>query len=388
VNAPGHDRHVCSVAYTHYRSDPRVRREAEALAARGDSVTVLALRERGRPAVDIVEGVRVVGFQIERHRGDSLLRYATGYGRFFARAAAHLTRRPHRYDLIHVHSLPEAMVFAALAPKLGGRPVLLDVHDLSTEVFASRRGRAPAPIRVAERLALGFADRVVTVHDDYRDRIADRGVDRRGISVVLNTPDDRRFPLREPTIPRLAPTLIYHGTFVARYGLSVAVHAVAALRDRVPGLKLALLGDGDLRPDIARLVVELGLAGCVEMSAGVVPIDDVPARIAAADIGIVPFLDDEFTRAILPTKLLEYVRMGIPVVVSRNPVIERYFTDDDVFFVEPGRVDDIVTAVEQIVADPEDAARRARRAQRFFADEGWPVARERFLAMVDEMIEG
>ncbi|MGH9135881.1 MAG: glycosyltransferase family 4 protein, partial [Acidimicrobiales bacterium] len=349
-------------------------------------VTVLALREQGRPAVDVVEGVRVVGFPIERHRGDGLLRYASTYARFFARAAAHLTRRPRHYDLIHVHTLPEALVFAALAPKLGGRPVLLDVHDLSTEVFASRRGSAPAPVRVAERLALAFADRVVTVHDDYRQRVCDRGVDRDDITVVLNTPDDRRFPLRPPRVPRRPPALIYHGTFVARYGLAAAVEALAAVRKRVPGVELHLVGDGDFRPEITRLVGELGLDGCVELSAGAVPIEEIPAHVDAADIGLVPFVDQPFTRTILPTKLLEYVRMGLPVIVSRNPVIERYFTDDDVFFVEPGNATEIATAIERITRDPEDAARRAKRAQQFFVDEGWPAAKQRFLAVVDEMI--
>jgi glycosyltransferase involved in cell wall biosynthesis len=377
---------ICSVAYTHYRSDPRVRREAEALAQRGDSVTVLALREQGRPHTEVVDGVRVIGFPISRHRGQGQARYVTSYAQFFGRVAAHLTRRPRSYDLIHVHSLPEAMVFAAVAPKFSGRSVLLDVHDLSTEVFASRYGSVPATVRVAERLALAFADRVVTVHDDYRERISERGVDRRDITVVLNSPDDRRFPLRQPTIPNRPPRLIYHGTFVARYGLAVALQALEVVRHRVPGVRLELIGDGDFRTEITRLIRELDLDGSVELSAGVLPVDEVAARIESADIGLVPFIDDTFTRSILPTKLLEYVRMGVPAIVSRNPVVERYFSDDDVFFVEPGNAADIVAAIERITDDPAGAARRARRAQRFFAVEGWPTARRRFLATVDEMI--
>ena len=227
-------------------------------------------------------------------------------------------------------------MFAAAAPKICGRPVLLDVHDLSTEVFASRHGSAPIAVRIAERLSLRFADHILTVHDDYLERIRQRGIAREDISVVLNTPDDRLFPLTPPRPPTRTPRLIYHGTFVARYGLSAALHAVAAVRHRVPGVRLELVGDGDFRPEIVRLVGELGLASCVELSAGALPVDEIPARIGAADIGIVPFVDDPFTRAVLPTKLLEYVCAGLPVIVSRNPVIERYFTDDDVFFVQPG----------------------------------------------------
>jgi glycosyltransferase involved in cell wall biosynthesis len=377
---------VCSVAYTHYRSDPRVRREAEALRWNGDDVTVLALREPGCASIADVEGVSVVGLPVDRHRGDGVQQYLVSYAHFFAHAARHLTRHPRAYDLIHVHSLPEAMVFAALAPKLVGRPVVLDVHDLSTEVFMSRRGSSPGPVRWAERLSLAFADRVVTVHDDYRQRITDRGVPPGKTAVVLNTPDDTLFPLLPAGVPHRPPTLIYHGTLVERYGLEVLLRALAGVRRRVAGVRLQLVGDGDFRPRVAQLAAELNLADAIDLSPGAVPVECIPPRIAAADVGVVPFIDDPFTRAILPTKLLEYVRMGKPVIVSRNPVVERYFTDDEVFFVKPGDVDAIVDAIERIVADPERAAQRAQRAQRFFDEHDWPAVRARFLSLVDEVL--
>jgi glycosyltransferase involved in cell wall biosynthesis len=384
----GVSRRVCAVAYTHYRSDPRVRREAEALASQGDEVTVLALHEPDRPADDIVHGVRVIGLPVERYRGDGLRGYMSSYSRFFCRAASHLALRPRAYDLVHVHSQPEAMVFAATIQKIGRRPVVLDVHDLSSELFASRHGSAPKPVRWAERLSLAFADRVVTVHDDYRDRISARGVDPSGIAVVLNAPDEHMFPLRDPTKPRCPPRLIYHGTLVERYGLAVALRALASVRHRLPGVRLEIVGDGDFRASVIRLVAELRLGDVVDLSAGAVPIDAVPERIDAADIGLVPFVDDPFTQAILPTKLLEYVRMGKPVVVSRNPVIERYFSDDDVFFVAPGNADELAAAIERVVSKPEDAMHRARRAQRHFEREGWQAAaKARFLAVIDEVLD-
>jgi glycosyltransferase involved in cell wall biosynthesis len=362
-----------------------VQREAQALRWRGDDVTVLALYEPGHPRVDDVDGVRVVGLPIERHRGNGLGPYLTSYGRFFVRAATHLTRHPRAYDLVHVHSLPEAMVFAAFGPKLAGRPVVLDVHDLSTEVLASRRGTVPAPVRWAETLSLRFADRIVTVHDEYRDRIVARGAKASNVTVVLNAPDDQVFPLLAPATPRVPPTLVYHGTLVERYGLGVAIRAFAKARERVAGIRLELIGDGDFRPEIVRLVAELDLGDSVHLSPGAVPVGDIAPRVAAADVGLVPFVDDQFTRAILPTKLLEYVRMGRPVIVSRNRVIERYFSDDDVFFIEPGDVDGLAGAIDAIVNDPVASAQRAANAQAFFDQFGWPAVRATFLTMVDEV---
>jgi glycosyltransferase involved in cell wall biosynthesis len=73
------------------------------------------------------------------------------------------------------------------------------------------------------------------------------------------------------------------------------------------------------------------------------------------------------------------------VIVSRNRVIERYFSDDDVFFIEPGDVDGLAGAIDAIVNDPVASAQRAANAQAFFDQFGWPAVRATFLTMVDEV---
>ena len=377
---------VCSVAYTHYKSDPRVRREAEALVDRGDEVTVLALQREGGPREEVVNGVRVIGLPVARYRGNGARRYLVSYGAFFARAAAHLGRHPKRFDLVHVHSIPEAMDFAAVVPRLAGAKVVLDVHDLSSEAYASRFGQTPRGVALAERLALRYADAVVTVHDRYREMIIERGVDPARVTVVHNTPDESLFPLQAPRRRQGEQfRAVYHGALLRRYGLEVAVRAMAELRYRIPGMTFDIYGDGDFREELARLIGELDLAGTVRLSPGPVPLDEIAATVSGADVGLVPFLPERFTETILPTKLLEYVRLGIPAVVARNPVIEGYFDDSAVHFVAPGAVDELVKAVEAVHGDPESAAAGAARAQDFFQTHSWQRDRQRFYDMIDEV---
>jgi glycosyltransferase involved in cell wall biosynthesis len=228
---------------------------------------------------------------------------------------------------------------------------------------------------------------VITVHEPYQERVAAQAsLPRAKVDVVLNAPDDRMFQLRPPSPPGPAPVVLYHGLLAERYGLATALRGIAAALPAVPDTRFEILGDGDFRPRMVELIDELGLGDVVSMSPGAVPIDEIPRRIAAADVGLVPLDVDRFTDLILPTKLLELVRMGKPVIVTRNRVIERYFADDSVWFVEPGRPDDIARALSSIVADPAEAVRRAERAQRFFELEGWEVNRARFLAIVDELV--
>ncbi len=116
------------------------------------------------------------------------------------------------------------------------------------------------------------------------------------------------------------------------------------------------------------------------------PVEEIPARLEEADLGVVPTLEDDFTELLLPVKLLEYVHMGLPVVASRLPVIERYF-GDDVLFAEPGDPASIAAAIEGIRRAPETALARARGASQRLAEIEWRRQRKRYLELVDGLVE-
>ncbi len=120
------------LTYSFYESDNRVRRYAETLARRGDQVDVIALRRAGQGPYNELNGVRVYRVQ-ERTRNEKGKKdYFFRIIKFFIRSAALLTRmhRERPYDFVHVHSVPDFEVFAALVPKLTGAKVILDIHDI------------------------------------------------------------------------------------------------------------------------------------------------------------------------------------------------------------------------------------------------------------------
>jgi len=133
-----------------YESDARVRRQAEALAERGDEVTVIALRSAERATRTVLDGVRVVHVNTPKYRGDSSAAYLRLYGGFATRAAMRLMSSPRSFDVVQAHSMPEALVFCAAFQKMLRVPVLLDVHDLTSELFSSK-------FSARERLKIGRA---------------------------------------------------------------------------------------------------------------------------------------------------------------------------------------------------------------------------------------
>lgn len=375
---------VCS----EYDSDARVRRQAEALASRGDQVTVFALHAQGRPKMEIVDGVRVVRARTRKYRGDSTRAYMSLYLGFGVRATLWLLRRLRSFDLVQVHSIPEVLVFAATAHAASRVPVLLDIHDLSEQLFASKfrkRGAFMTAIRLSTRASLWLADEVLTVHDEYAQTI--RSMTKRPVNVMVNAPDDRIFKPRpfRPWDPNGEVVFGYHGLIAPRHGLVNVVEALKRLRDDVDA-RLLLFGGGDGLPAVRQRVAELGLQDVVRLPDAPLPVTEVVKEIEPVHIGLVPSLRDPWTDHVLPTKLLEYATLGIPVITFRNPVIERYFPPDAVTFVDPATPENLYTAMRMLASDPERGRKQAERAAEIMADICWPAQRQAYLDLIDRMV--
>jgi len=404
----------------YYPRDPRVRREAAALVARGHAVDVVCLRGAGESAREAVGGVRVLRLPLG-HRRAGAARYLFEYGAFFlgaavAASALHLARR---YDVVQVNTMPDALVIAALGPKLAGARVVLDLHEVVPELFAAKFGVPldhPLPRLLAgvEQAAIRFADACLAVSAPCLDRYAARGAPREKFTIVMNSADPILFPRRPRPGTGDGPAggpdridqpadrpigrplgrpirLISHGTLVERHGFDVLVRAVAELGhvvghgDLTPGYRLEIVGDGEARPALDRLVDDLGVEDRVTL-AGFVPLDDIPARLAAADIGVVANRSDAFTDLVVPTKLMEYVATGVPAVVARTPAVEAYFGDDMVRFFQPGDPADLARAIAALAADPALRDRLAARAdEQFSAAYGWPAMAARYSALVERL---
>ena len=383
---------ICMVAYTHYRSDARPRREAEALVARGDEVDFISLGGETQRH-ETVEGVQVIELAARRYRGASVAAYLTSYGRFFAQALALLSarHRARRYDVVHVHTMPDFMVFAGAFAKLMGAKIVLDVHDTMPELYQSKFGLRPAhlfirALRLEEWLSCAFADRVICVHEPHRELLVSRGVPAKKITVILNVPDPRVFgpPRDVPTPVADAPTrLVYHGTIAERLGLDMALLAFRQVVDQFPQARFDIFGTGDHAPATHALIADLDLGNSVHFSDRQFPVADVPSLVGGATLGIVPNRDDPATRMMLPVKLLEYVHLGIPAVAPRLPVIRHYFGEDALAYYDAGDSQSLAAAITHALTDRDATAARQRCASAFAQRYQWDNIKHDLFAVID-----
>jgi glycosyltransferase involved in cell wall biosynthesis len=368
------------IAYTNYATDARVRREAETLASHGFTVRCLTTKNGVRRSRAVVDGVEVLELEVAKYRGKSRLAYIASYLRFLLHCSAACVWMvlKDEVDVVHVHNLPDFLVFAGLLPRLMGRKVVLDVHDSIPETFATKftdGGLFQKALRLEERASALVAHRVICVNHPQRDTLVGRGIPSAKTFVSMNVPDPRIFgqrPSAEQTpIQDGRLNLVYHGTMVRRLGVDLVIQAVARLQDRCPGIQLHLWGHGDDLAAFQTLAAELNLGGKVHFNPRGYPLNELPRRLQAMHVGVVGNRRSVAGDLMLPVKMLEYVSLGIPVVVPRLRTIQSYFPDDMVFYYEPEDVESLMDCLGRIKDRPDLRRARAAQAADFLKQYGW-----------------
>jgi glycosyltransferase involved in cell wall biosynthesis len=391
-------RPVLMIVHSYYDEDPRVRREAESLVHSGRPVLVLGLRRLGEPPDGELAGVRIRRLDVQRHQGASLWTYLAEYADFLIRAgwATIRAHRRERFALVQVASLPDYLVLAALPMRLVGVPVLLDLHEAMPEFFRSRFPKASNPLLhrlllIQERLSIAVSTATLTVNQAMRARLIGLGVAPDKISVVVNSPSLQRFDpaayprrtFREDGFLRL----IYAGGVTPTYELDVAIRAVATIARARPDLdvRFDVYGRGDSEPALRALAQALGVADRVAFH-GRIPIEDVPAAVARADVGLAPTRRDEFTDLSLSTKVYEYAAMGKPVVATRLPLVEGTFPKGTVAAYEPGDAGSMSDAITGLADDPLARESAVARTASIVLDAAWERESLGYLALVERLI--
>ena len=390
-------RPVCMIVHAYYEEDSRVRREAESLVAMGRPVDVFALRRPGDPPAGVIDGVALRRLDVQRHQGAGLGTYVREYLAFLFRAGWAVTRahRRRHYAVVQVHTLPDFLVFAALPLRIARVPVILDLHEAMPEFFRMRFPRASS--RVAhgllgflERISIKFASAAITVNDALAARLVSIGVKPEKVTVLLNSPSLTRFdPEMHPRRTFMADgslRLVYAGALTPTYELDVTIDAVARVRALRPDLPVVfdVFGRGDSEGALRERAARLGIGDAVVLH-GRIPIEDVPAAIAAADIGLAPTRRDPFTDFSLSTKIFEYGAMGKPVVASRLPLVERTFPPGSVATYLPGDAESLATAILGLIDDParREAAVAATRVR--IGELSWDHESERLWELIDRL---
>jgi glycosyltransferase involved in cell wall biosynthesis len=282
--------------------------------------------------------------------------------------------------VVHAHWVIPGGVIGAMAA--GPRPLVVSLHG--SDVFIAERH---ALARRAARAVFRRAAWVTACTDDLRERGLTLGAGAAVSETVPYGVDTRRFtpdPATRTAVRRElgvgeAPLVVSAGRLVRKKGFEYLIDAAAEIAASVPGLRVVIAGDGDLRAELEGRA-RAALPGAVRLL-GTLPQSGVVRLAAAADVVVVPSVRDEAGNVDgLPNFSLEASATATPVVASRAGGLPQLIEDGVTGRLVPERDSAaIARAVKELLANPERAralgAAGRRKVEREF---GWARVAERF----------
>jgi glycosyltransferase involved in cell wall biosynthesis len=301
-----------------------------------------------------------------------------------------------RYDLIHIHNMPDFLVFTGLLPKLLGAKIILDIHDPMPEFYRSKFDAGAGSsivslLKLQERVSASIAHAVIAANANFRRNLIRRGVPASKITVINNVADAKIFnralynQLQHPRCGRF--TLIYPGTIAPRYNLDTAIRALPLLLPAIPHVRLLVIGPQvDHVDELTALAAELGVLQAVEFRPSL-PVHEVAQAMACADVGIYTAQPGPHMSIATPTKVLEYAAMGLPIVASRLAVLEEFFPESAIRFFEPGNVTHFAQAVLELYAEPGRRHELVEHADHHFVRKfSWESEQAKYLKLLQQLL--
>jgi glycosyltransferase involved in cell wall biosynthesis len=366
---------------------------ATALAKRGDQVDVIALRREGTPGFEVIEGVNVFRVQTRTVNEKKLLSYAWRITKFLCRSAVVLKRnhREKSYDFVHVHSVPDFLVFSAIVPKLSGVPVVLDIHDLLPELYASKFGLRENSILfkflvLIERWSCAFADHVIIANHVWRERLLSRSVSGKKCTAIRNYPDPNVFvALRRQTSDSGRFVITYPGSLNWHQGVDVAIRAFARVAHEMPDSEFHIYGEGPAKPALIDLANTLKMDGRVVFH-DFLPIKEIAKVMAETNLAIEPKRSgSRFGNEAASTKILEFMILGVPIIASRTTIHTYYYDDSIIRYYDHDDDEMLSECILDMRHDPLLRSQFAQRASRYAYSNNWQTKKGEYLQLVDSL---
>jgi glycosyltransferase involved in cell wall biosynthesis len=393
---------ICMPVYSYYPFDPRVRRAAEALIEKGCSVDVICLKGEGEDRISTYNGVNIYRVPLEHTRG-GYARYLYNYVMFFVLSffmLNSLDRKKH-YSAVHVHSLPDFLVFIAYFQKRKGAKIVLDLHEAMPEIFAARfkKDMSSSLVRVPiilERRSHAFADHLITVNDTIKRLLIKRGVPGDKISVIMNSPDEKlrqdrdisKFISKHNLDEKFK--LVFVGGINYERNLEVILKATAEVRTEIPNIYFIIFGHmyghkgASYKEELKDLARGLGIEKNVHIGGKLDP-EEVSSYLKLTDFGVVSYLLNPLTDVAVPNKVFEYIALDKPVIVCRLRALHSLFGDKALLYYKPEDHHDLAKQIIWLYKNMDNISEMKASASEVYELCKWNVMKERLYRIYTDL---
>ena len=386
---------ILMVVYSYFPQDVRPRREAEALINAGYTVDIICLRLPDQTKFENIFGVDTYRVNISKSRS-SRRKYIFLYASFFIRSFFLLNRLflKNRYAVIHVHNMPDFLVFLGVIPKLFGSKIILDLHDptpemLITKFAEDRDSWLTKMLKWQEKASIKFAHKIITTNKSFVDKFVSRGCPPYKINIVMNSPQESIFNRFVNKSKEKSDedkyVVMYHGIIITRYGFEELLNAVNLLKDKIPGLELRVYGTGEDVSLFLEMVQKLNLENIVKYF-GQVSIEKIVETIPECDVGVIPNRLNPFTKINFPTRIFEYLHMKKPLVIPRTQGISDYFDEGSIFYFDAGDAENLANVIFNIYSDSGKTKEVINKGYEIYQKHRWEIQSKNLIKIYEETL--
>jgi len=305
-------------------------------------------------------------------RGGRSGRYAANFVHY---AVTLLRADRAKYQAIQVRDMPLVALLGLLAARLKRLPFFYWMSFPAPEgqiMLARKRGLSAGLIRyllpliwrgwiylfLLYRIVLPRADHVFVQSDRMREDLVRKGIARQKLTPVVMGVD------LEVSVPeRIAPAddarlkgkrvLVYLGTLARGRRIEILFDMLRILRQQFPDVLLMMVGEAEDEVQEKWLRTRAGEAGVGDATiwAGWLPTQESWRYVRAAEVGLAPHPRGTLFDSGSPTKVVEYLALGVPVVASDNPDQERLLREGGGGLCVPHTAHDFAQAVSRLLVD-------------------------------------
>lgn len=388
--AKGKPKRVLMIAQSNYNYDARIIRFCDMLKNAEIGVDIICLRTDDQRKFESIENVNV--YRVMRHfNQDTVLSYLLFSIIFVFRAMFKSVGLlfKNNYLIVHVHNMPDYLVFAAIFAKIKNIPVVLDIHDLVLELYqekwANKNFKAIKKIiQFSEKLSNKFADHTITVSNECAERMIERGLQNDKITIIMNVPNRVHFPYYKSRVfSKASFNLIYHGTIAERYGLVHSIHSVALALPHIPVIKFYIVGkiDSEYGTHLKNLAINLGIQDHVIFQNSI-HYNKLSEFFKEMDLGIITETTLEYSEFGIPTKAFEYVASGIPIIINDLKVSRSIFNEESVCFINYKNYNDIANKIIYLYNHPDRREKMAKSAYEDLLKVDYNIMNDRYLELI------
>jgi glycogen(starch) synthase len=301
------------------------------------------------------------------------------------------------FDIVIAHDWLSAMGGIAIKRELG-LPFAFHVH--STEKGRTM-GNGSEVVSNIELRAAQTADLIVTVSNAMKEELIGLGFPAEKIQVVYNGVDPKKYNKEEVSAQKVREVrqkyglkdddtmVLFLGRLVWVKGVDKLVAAIPQVLQKIPNAKLVIVGLGDMREYLERMVQNLKLQDKVKFCFEFIPEEERIAHYAACDVAAFPSVYEPFGIV-----ALEAMSMAKPVVVGASGISGmREFVvssgqDQCGFHVNPNDPSDIAWGIINAVQDPQRKLQLGQNGRKRVLQEfTWDVIAKKTVQVYSELLE-